>query len=70
MKDLIKIGDIVCFGTQNRCRIGRVTQVNNCHKEYVIVPLKAPNRAIKRSQNEIVSGKRLTIDQENSKYAR
>lgn len=70
MKDLIKVGDIVCYSSQNRCRLGRVTQVIDKHKEYVIVPIKEPKRVVKRNYDEIVSAARLILAQENSKYAR
>lgn len=70
MKDLIKVGDIVCYSSQNRCRLGRVTQVIDKHKKYVIVPIKEPKRVVKRNYDEIVSAARLVLAQENSKYAR
>lgn len=70
MKDLIKVGDIVCYGYQSNCKIGRVAQVLNFHKEYIIFPIKGANRQIKRNQDEIISANRLLLAQENSKYAR
>ena len=69
MKEKIEIGDIVCYGTQNHCRMGRVRQILNCHTQYIIVPLKGV-RPVKRSYKEIVSAERLSLVQQNSKYAR
>jgi len=69
MKDKIEIGDIVCYGSQNHCRMGKVSQILNYHTQYIITPLKGV-RPVKRNYKEIVSAERLSLAQQNSKYAR
>ena len=67
MIDKIKTGDIVCFCSEYKIKIGRVTKATVGCGEYTIVPFKG-TRPIKRKPKDLITFSRLKRITENSDF--
>lgn len=67
MRDIVRIGDIVCYATGNKIEVGRVVAETSGKGEFTIVPIKK-GFVKKRKSSQLITARRLAKLSKSSNY--